>query len=158
MKFPGAVKGRGIEIDVVVNVALVGMGADEKLVCVGQMPPRKERAALHGYALVVVYDFVRGVACRLGERADVNGPLGGIILVKAGGLNLRHLDGELLLVVFHPLQQVLLQRGPVTAIMPPLILPCAVFVIVAGPRHKGGRGPGMLPQRKAPAILQHDGL
>ena len=30
--------------------------------CVGQMPPRKERAALHGYALVVVYDFVRGVA------------------------------------------------------------------------------------------------
>ena len=35
--------------------------------CVGQMPPRKERAALHGYALVVVYDFVRGVARRLGE-------------------------------------------------------------------------------------------
>ncbi len=32
MEFPGAVKGRGIEIDVVVNVALVGMGADEKLV------------------------------------------------------------------------------------------------------------------------------
>ena len=32
MEFPGTVKGRGIEIDVVVNVALVGMGADEKLV------------------------------------------------------------------------------------------------------------------------------
>ena len=31
MEFPGAVKGRGIEIDVVVNVALVGIGADEKL-------------------------------------------------------------------------------------------------------------------------------
>lgn len=32
MEFPGAVKGRGVEIDVVVDVALVGMGADEKLV------------------------------------------------------------------------------------------------------------------------------
>ncbi len=30
--FPGAVKGRGMEIDVVVQMALVGMGADEKLV------------------------------------------------------------------------------------------------------------------------------
>ena len=32
MEFPGAVKGRGVEIDVVVDVALVGMGTDKKLV------------------------------------------------------------------------------------------------------------------------------
>lgn len=32
MEFPGAVKGRGIVVNVIVDVALVGMGADEKLV------------------------------------------------------------------------------------------------------------------------------
>ena len=34
VELPGAIKGRGIKIDVIVNVALVGMGADEKLVLV----------------------------------------------------------------------------------------------------------------------------
>ena len=32
MEFPGAVKGRGVVINVIVNVALVGMCADKKLV------------------------------------------------------------------------------------------------------------------------------
>ena len=46
MEFPGAVKGRGIEIDVVVNVALVGMGADEKLVLAFRPAPRRFKAQL----------------------------------------------------------------------------------------------------------------
>ena len=46
MEFPGAVKGRGIEIDVVVNVALVGMGADEKLVLAFRPAHRRFKAQL----------------------------------------------------------------------------------------------------------------
>ena len=46
MEFPGAVKGRGIEIDVVVNVALVGMGADEKLVFAFRPAHRRFKAQL----------------------------------------------------------------------------------------------------------------
>ena len=46
MEFPGAVKGRGIEIDVIVNVALVGMGADEKLVFAFRPAHRRFKAQL----------------------------------------------------------------------------------------------------------------
>ena len=46
MEFPGAVKSRGIEIDVVVNVALVGMGADEKLVLAFRPANRRFKAQL----------------------------------------------------------------------------------------------------------------
>ena len=46
MEFPGAVKSRGIEINVIVNVALVGMGADEKLVFAFRPAHRRFKAQL----------------------------------------------------------------------------------------------------------------
>ena len=46
MEFPGTVKGRGVEIDVIVNVALVGMGTDEKLVFAFRPTHRRFKAQL----------------------------------------------------------------------------------------------------------------
>ena len=43
-------------------------------------------------------------------------------------------------------------------VMSPLILPLALVIVIAGPCDIGrGRG-GIMPQRKAAAIFQHDGL
>ena len=61
-------------------------------------------------------------------------------------------------ILLHPRRKVLFQSGTVAAVMPPFILPLAVLVVIASPCDIG-RGSGrMMPQRKAPAIFQHDGL
>ena len=122
------------------------------------MPPRQKRSVFNQDALIVVDNFIRGVAGRLGKCPDVHGTLGRIILVKAGSLGLLDADIVKALVLLHPRRKVLFQSGTVAAVMPPFILPLAVLVIIASPCDIG-RGSGrMMPQRKAPAIFQHDGL
>ena len=74
---------------------------------------------------------------RFRECPDVHRALGGIILVKAGGLDLYDLDLEKPLVVLHPVCKVLFHSVQIVAIVPPFILPLALFVIVAGPRYIG---------------------
>ena len=122
------------------------------------MAPRHKRAALHGDTLIVVDDLIWGVAGQLGECTDVHRPLGGVILVKAGGLDLHDLDLEKPLVVLHPVCKVLFHSGQIVPVVPPLILTLAVFVIVTGPCDIGRRSSGVFTQRKAPAVFQHDGL
>ena len=46
VEFPGAVKGRGVEIDVIVNMIFVGMGADQKLIFALRPAHRRFRAQL----------------------------------------------------------------------------------------------------------------
>ena len=122
------------------------------------MPPRQKRPVFNRDALIVVDNFVRGVTGRLWECPNVHGALGGIVLVKAGSLALFDTDIVKALVLLHPRRKVLFQSGTVAAIMPPFILPLAVLVIIASPCDIG-RGSGrMMPQRKAPAVFQHDGL
>ena len=123
---------------------------------VGQMAPGQERAALYRDALIVVDNFIRGIVGRFRECPDVHRALGGIILVKAGSLDLYDLDLVKPLVVLHPVCKVLFHSVQIVAIVPPFILPLALFVIVAGPRYIGGWGRGMMPQGKAPAIFQHN--
>lgn len=60
------------------------------------------------------------------------------------------------LILLYPVCQIRLQRRPVVSIVPPLILPLAVRIIIAGPGHIGGRGCGVLTQGEAPPIFQHD--
>ena len=122
------------------------------------MAPRQKCTALHRDALIVVDDLIRGVMGRLRECADVHGPLGGVILVKAGGLDLHDFDLVKSLIVLHPICKVLFHSSQIVTVMPPLILTLAVFVIVTGPCDIGRRSGGVFTQRKAPAVFQHDGL
>ena len=95
---------------------------------------------------------------RFRECPDVHRALGGIILVKAGSLDLPDIDVVKAPVLLHPRRKVLFQSGTVAAVMPPFILPLAVLVVLAGPCDIGRGGCWVMPQRKAPAIFQHDGL
>ena len=122
------------------------------------MPPRQKCPIFNRDALIVVDNFVRGVTGRLWKCPNVHGALGGIILVKAGSLDPPDADMVKALVLLYPRRKVLFQSGAVAAVMPPFILPLAVLVIISSPCDIG-RGSGrMIPQRKAPAVFQHDGL
>ena len=126
--------------------------------CVGQIPPRHKCPIFNRDTLIVVDDLIRGVAGRLGECSNVHGALGGIILVKAGSLDLPDADVVKALVFLYPRRKVLFQSGAVATVMSPLILPLPLVIVIAGPCDLGrGRG-GIMPQRKAAAIFQHDGL
>ena len=46
--------------------------------CVGQMSPRQKRPIFNRDALIVVDNFIRGVAGRLGKCPNVHGALGGV--------------------------------------------------------------------------------
>ena len=122
------------------------------------MPPRQKRSIFNQDALIVVDNLIRSVAGRLGECPNVHGALGGVILVKAGSLDLPDIDIVKALVFLHPRRKVLFQSGTVAAVMPPFILPLAVLVVIASPCDIGRGGCWVMPQRKAPAIFQHDGL
>ena len=74
---------------------------------VGQMAPRQKRAALHGNALIVVDDLIWGVVGRFWKCADVHGPLGGVILVKAGGPRYHDFDMIEPLIVLYPVCKIL---------------------------------------------------
>ena len=125
---------------------------------VGQMPPRQKRPIFNWDALIVVDDLIRGVAGRLGECPNIHGALGRIILVKAGSLGLLDTNIVKALVLLYPRRKILFQSSAVAAVMPPFILPLAVLVIIASLCDIGRGRCGVMPQRKAPAVFQHDGL
>ena len=123
---------------------------------IGQVAPGQKRAALHRGALIVIDNFIRGVVGRFREGSDVHRALGGVILVKAGGLDLHHADLVNALILYQPIGEVLLRCGEVTPVMSPLILPLARFIIVTGPGHIGGWGCGVFSQGKTSAVFQHN--
>ena len=75
---------------------------------VGQMSPRQKRPIFNRNALIIVDNFIRGVAGRLGKCPNVHGTLGRIILVKAGSLDLPDIDVVKALVFLYPRRKVCL--------------------------------------------------
>ena len=127
---------------------------------IGQLSPCPHRAALHHAPLVKVDDLHGSVAGRLGEGAEVNRPLGGIVAVILRRLPatcaLLHL--KQFLVIVNALGKVLFRCLAVAVVMAPVVVPLAVFRFGKLPCDKGAGGGLVIAQSKAPAIVEGDGL
>ena len=124
---------------------------------IGQIAPGPERLALH--LLPARVDcHVNGpveIALRIGP--NINGPLGGVVFIGArlGPLLLHLLDMIAALVVLGPVVIVRLGQLGVAVIVAPVVVPVAALLGKL-PCHEAL--PGVLPQGKAPVIVEQDGL
>lgn len=86
----------------------------------------------------------------LGNVPMSTGPLGRVILVKAGGLGLHDPHMVKPLIVLYPVWKILFHSGQIVAVMSPFILPLAVLIIVTSPCDIGGWSQDDAPAQPLP--------